>query len=261
MEVTGPLGFQCQVTTIWTDLMDYYYYCHCQAPPPVSSSQLLMDTSKMKIVVNFETLFVNSAVTKSFLNHLQVKSGLYCDYYADAINYLLMLLIQKVISSLPTTQMIIHTTMTRYWLYWFWCLPVDWNDYCRLGSCSQPMTKQLPSPSTVWILILVLVLAQTGWRSMMGPPPSATAALIMVIITMLHMTTSAPPSPAPSPAPPQSRSSSAQIPSTQKVASLRLSAALHMLRPQIWLLVSKGSLPKKLFRSGKVNNRPNTPPH
>ena len=67
----------------------------------------------MKIVVNFETLFVNSAVTKSFLNHLQVKSGLYCDYYADAINYL-MLLIQKVISSLPTTQMIIHTTMTRY---------------------------------------------------------------------------------------------------------------------------------------------------
>ena len=85
----------------------------------------------------------------------------------------------------------------------------DKIDCCRLGSCGQPMDKQSPSPLTLWILReFLVVLAWTGWRSMMDPPSSATVAHgRMVIITMIMVTISAPPSPAPSPAPPPLRSS------------------------------------------------------
>ena len=84
---------------------------------------------------------------------------------------------------------------------------------CRLGSCSQPMDKQLPSPSTVWIFLhlnpaigigldamdvlrlglgTATVTETAGWRSMMGPPHSASLALGLRVVTITHNTTSVP---------------------------------------------------------------------
>ena len=128
----------------------------------------------------------------------------------------------------------------------------DWIDCCRLGSCSQPMDKQSPSPLTVWKLTpyistqysplvrLLPTVIKTGLRSMMALPPSATAALVtyfLVNITMVMVTTLAPPSPAPSPALAPFQSGSALIPAQLQAGSLGSFAALHTLL-QIWLRVS-----------------------
>ena len=91
------------------DIGNGLYIYHYQAPPPhVFSSLLVMDIIETRIVGNLATLFASSISMQSFLNHRQVKFGLYCDY-----NFINITIIQKVISTLPTTQMITQTTMSR----------------------------------------------------------------------------------------------------------------------------------------------------
>ena len=136
---------------------------------------------------------------------------------------------QKVLSTLPTTQMIIQTTINRYMAIGSWCLLWDWIDYCRLGNCSQPMDKQSPSPSTVFTflhMIVGMVLVSTGLILMMAPPSSATVAS---------------PSPAPSPAPAPLMSPLTQVLCSLQVGSWQQFAALYVYlfpQRQNWLLVS-----------------------
>ena len=126
--VTGPMGFQCQVSLssllyprVWIRWPvtsgrppshlncshGILNYCHCQAPPSVSSRLLIMDTSILKIVGNLVTLFVSSTLMQCLQNLLQVKFSLHCHHiYTNDI-------IQKVTSTLPITQIIIQTTLTR----------------------------------------------------------------------------------------------------------------------------------------------------
>ena len=69
-----------------------------------------MDISIMEIVGILITLFVSSMVMQFSPNHLKV--SFYCDYLSEVIIYIVHF--QKVLSTLPITQMIIQTTINRY---------------------------------------------------------------------------------------------------------------------------------------------------
>ena len=223
MEATGPLGFQCQVS-------------------PSSMQESEQNEHHLIKLLPFLSLSgsstcIQQSVSDGFFHNEDCFqfSNFVCELNSNAVfseppegkvwfvlwttPSLLILFLEKIFVSPDYPNNYPHNSY-KVMAIWSCCLTWEWINCCRLGSCSQPMEKQSPSPSTVWILILVLVLAPTGWRSMMGPPPSATAAQLgIIIISMVMVTISAPQSPAPSPAPAPSGSRSARIPFTQKVGS------------------------------------------